>query len=108
MGELHCIPMNYASSSTMHFEMSYEQKKQKPLWNGLFCIGTHGAVTPAGRDSAEASNSNETGNTNEDAAPVCNKSTRQTPRHLQAASVPVPLCALQVVVRRQRRAPRCT
>jgi len=91
----------------MHFEMARHQKMQKALWIGRFRIGTHGAVSPVGRNPAEARSYHETDDANEDAALVCDKSARQTSRALQAASVPLSLRALQVVVRRQRRAPRC-
>ena len=91
----------------MHFEMSDHVKMQKALWRGLSRIGTRGAVSPVGRNPAEAGSSNETDNTDEDAALVCDQSARQTSRVLQAAAVPLSLRALQVVVRRQRRTPRC-
>jgi hypothetical protein len=99
--------MKFAVSRTMHFEMSDRQGMQKALWDGLFSIGTRGAVSPVGRNPAEAGSSNETDITDEDAALVCDKSARQTSRFLQAAALPLSLRALQVVVRRQRRAPRC-
>ena len=91
----------------MHFEMTRRQKMQKALWIGRFRIGTRGAVRAVGRNPAEASSSHETDDANEDAALVCDKSARQTSRALQAAPIPLSLRALQVVVRRQRRAPRC-
>src|ERR1700722_3668836 len=99
--------MKFALNGTMHFEMSDRVKMQKALWRGLFCIGTRGAVSPVGRIPTEAGSSNETDIADEDAALVCDKSARQTSWSLQAASVPLSLRALQVVVRRQRRAPRC-
>ena len=91
----------------MQFEMVHRQKVQKALWIGRFRIGTRGAVKPVGRNPTKAGSSNETDDANEDAALVCDKSARQTSRSLQAASIPLSLRAMQVVVRRQRRAPRC-
>jgi hypothetical protein len=99
--------MKFALSGTMHFETSHRARMQKALWNGLFCTGTRDAVSPVGRNPVEAGSSNETDNTDEDAALVCDQSARQTSRFLQAAAVPLSLRALQVVVRRQRRTPRC-
>ena len=99
--------MKYALNGTMHFEMSHRQKVQKALWIGRFRIGTRGAVKPVGRNPAEAGSYHETDDANEDAALVFDKSARQTSGALQAASVPLPLRAMQVVVRRQRRPPRC-
>jgi len=99
--------MKDALSRTMQFEMAHRQKVQKALWNGRFRIGTRGAVRAVGRNPAEAGSYHETDDANEDAALVCDKSARQTSRALQAASVPLSLRAMQVVVRRQRRAPRC-
>jgi hypothetical protein len=98
--------MKFALSSTMHFEMSHLQRMQKALWDGLSRIGTRDAVGSVGRNPTENGSSNETDDANEDAALVRDKSARQTSRFLQAASIPVPLRALQVVVRRQRRAAR--
>ena len=92
--------MKLALNGTMHFEMSHRQEMQKALWNGLFRIGTRGAVSPVGRNPTEAGNSNETDVTDEDAAYVRDQSARQAPRALQAASLPLSLRALQMVVRR--------
>jgi hypothetical protein len=91
--------MKYALMSTMHFEMTHHQKMQEALWIGRFRIGTRGAVSPVGRNPTEAGSSNETDDPNEDAAPVCDKSARQTSWALQAAPIPLSLRALQVVVR---------
>lgn len=91
----------------MRFEKAHRQKVQKALWIGRFRIGTRGAVSDVGRNPAEAGSYHETDDANEDAAPVCDKSARQTPWALQAASLRLSLRAMQVVVRRQRRAPRC-
>src|SRR5208282_600248 len=96
-----------ALNRTMHIEMPHHQKMQKALWRGRSRVGTRGADNPVGREPTRASNCNETAERNEDAALVCGESSRQTPRPLQAASVPVSLRALQVVVRRQRRAAWC-
>src|SRR5580704_15279936 len=98
--------MKLALRGTMHFEMSHRQEMQKALWDGLFSIGTRGAVNPVGRDPTEAGSSNETDDAHEDAALVCDKSARQTSRFLQAAAVSLSLRALQMVLRRQRRASR--
>lgn len=84
----------------MHFEMSDLQRMQKALWDGHLRIGTRDAVSPVGRNPAEASDPHETDDANDDAALVCDKSARQTSRFLQAASIPLSLCALQVVLRR--------
>jgi hypothetical protein len=99
--------MKVALNSTMQFEMARRQKMQKALWIGRFRIGTRSAVSPVGRNPMEAGSSNETDDANEDAALVCDKNARQTSWSLQAASIPLSLRAMQVVVRRQRRAPRC-
>jgi hypothetical protein len=99
--------MKLALNSTMHFEMPHRQKMQKALWNGRSRVGTRSAVNPVGRNPAEVSNSNETNDADEDAALVFDKSARQTSWSLQAASIPLSLRPMQVVVCRQRRAPRC-
>jgi hypothetical protein len=96
----HRISMKFALNGTMHFEMSEHWNMQKTLWNGVFRIGTRGAVKPVGRNPTEAGSSNETDVTDQDAAHVCDQGARQASRALQTASLPVSLRAMQVVVRR--------